>query len=83
MTRKPLILTLWIWFAYIACPTELPARQLDEDEFQKLHQELYQKDEAWQSIPWKSSLLEAQQLAAEEEKPLFIWAMDGHPLGCT
>jgi hypothetical protein len=40
-------------------------------------------DEPWRTIPWKISLLEAQKLAAEEKKPIYIWAMDGHPLGCT
>ena len=40
-------------------------------------------DAVWRSIPWKTSLLEAQRIAARDRKPLFIWAMDGHPLGCT
>jgi len=40
-------------------------------------------DEPWRTIPWKISLLEAQRLSVEEKKPIFIWAMDGHPLGCT
>lgn len=39
--------------------------------------------ERWRMIPWKISLLEGQKLAAEQRKPIFIWAMDGHPLGCT
>ena len=30
-----------------------------------------------------SAVLNAQQIAAKEDKPIFIWAMDGHPLGCT
>ena len=30
----------------------------------------------------KVSLVEAQNLAAKEKKPLFIWSMDGNPLGC-
>ena len=37
--------------------------------------------EGW--IPWKISLREAQRAAVSEKKPIFIWAMDGHPLGCT
>lgn len=41
------------------------------------------EDEPWRTIPWKITLLEAQRLAARETKPIFIWAMDGHPLGCT
>jgi len=28
-------------------------------------------------------VLDAQAAAAREGKPIFIWAMDGHPLGCT
>jgi hypothetical protein len=39
--------------------------------------------EIWRTIPWKTSLLDAQRRAASEEKLIFIWAMDGHPLGCT
>jgi hypothetical protein len=54
------------------------------DEFKALHAQLQPaKDEAWRTIPWKVSLIEAQAAAAREKKPIFIWAMDGHPLGCT
>jgi len=38
---------------------------------------------SWRSVPWEISLLDAQKKAATVRKPLFIWAMDGHPLGCT
>jgi hypothetical protein len=40
-------------------------------------------DEPWRTIPWKTDLLDAQRSAAAANKPIFIWAMDGHPLGCT
>ncbi len=40
-------------------------------------------DEPWRTIPWNIDLLAAQKTAADEHKPIFIWAMDGHPLGCT
>lgn len=60
------------------------ADDLDEAEFRRLHEELQpDQDSPWRSIPWKISLLEAQRVAAAEQKPIFIWAMDGHPLGCT
>jgi len=56
---------------------------LTVQEFEKLHRELQPpKDEAWLSIPWKTSLLEARDLAAEQKKLILIWSMDGHPLGC-
>ncbi len=41
------------------------------------------KSALWRTIPWKIDLLDAQQRASRERKPIFIWAMDGHPLGCT
>jgi hypothetical protein len=37
----------------------------------------------WLSIPWQTSVQEAQQRAAAEGKPIFVWAMAGEPLGCT
>ena len=60
------------------------AQQLTDQTFAKLHAELQPApDEPWRTIPWKIALLDAQQAAAEQGKPIFIWAMDGHPLGCT
>lgn len=57
---------------------------LTEAEFERLHTELRPPtEEAWRSIPWKTSLLDAQATASREQKPIFIWAMDGHPLGCV
>ena len=57
---------------------------ISEREFKELHAELQPAADApWRTIPWKISLLEAQAVGAREGKPIFIWAMDGHPLGCT
>ena len=52
-------------------------------EFERLHRELQPPaDEPWRSVPWTTNLLEARDEAAREGKPIFIWAMDGSPLGC-
>ena len=60
------------------------AGAISDAEFNKLQTELRPNaKEAWRTIPWRTSLLEAQAIAAREGKPIFIWAMDGHPLGCT
>ena len=57
---------------------------LTEQRFRQLHKQLQPAaDELWRTIPWRTSLLDAQQRAITEKKPIFIWAMDGHPLGCT
>lgn len=58
--------------------------ELTDAEFKALHKQLQPSlSEPWRTIPWRISVLEAQKVAAAEQKPLFIWAMDGHPLGCT
>lgn len=59
------------------------AAELSDADFERLHKELQPGDEPWLTIPWKISVLNAQQAAVKENKPIFIWAMDGHPLGCT
>lgn len=42
--------------------------QPDEDQFAQ--------------IPWLTSIWEAREQAAKEGKPILLWEMDGHPLGC-
>lgn len=60
------------------------AAELNESEFHSLQRQLQPPADApWRTIPWKITLLEAQRTAIQEKKPIFIWAMDGHPLGCT
>ena len=58
-------------------------QDLDDDEFRKLHREIQPENPTWKTIPWHADLKSAQRVAAEKRKLLFIWAMDGHPLGCT
>ena len=38
---------------------------------------------AWDSIPWLSTYAEGVAAAQEQNRPLLMWAMNGHPLGCT
>ena len=38
---------------------------------------------AWEQIPWRPSFLTGLREAAAAEKPLLLWVMNGHPLGCT
>lgn len=39
-------------------------------------------EDKFATIPWMTSLWEARQRAAAEGKPILLWEMDGHPLGC-
>ena len=37
----------------------------------------------WESIPWLATFHEGIVKANDEDKPLLLWVMNGHPLGCT
>ncbi len=37
----------------------------------------------WLELGWEIDLWEARRRAATAGKPIFLWEMDGHPLGCT
>jgi len=37
----------------------------------------------WEQIPWMASLWQARIKAAAAGKPILLWEMDGHPLGCV
>jgi hypothetical protein len=58
---------------------------LDTSAFRELMAYVRPKPEEvrWQSIPWQTDVWEARRLAAEQGKPIFLWAMNGNPLGCT
>jgi hypothetical protein len=38
---------------------------------------------AFESVGWLTSFAEGMEAAEAEQRPLFFWAMNGHPLGCT
>jgi len=57
---------------------------LTKAEFQKLHSEIVPKArELWETIPWRIDLLASRMESYQQKKPIFLWAMNGHPLGCT
>jgi hypothetical protein len=39
-------------------------------------------EDPFATIPWQTNLWDARKLAAKEGKPILLWEMDGHPLGC-
>jgi len=41
------------------------------------------QEERWLQVPWRANLMRARSESQQSGKPLFLWIMDGHPLGCT
>lgn len=61
------------------------APAIEQKDFPTLHALMQPTAEElkWQQIPWQTNLWDARRLAAETGKPIYLWEMDGHPLGCT
>lgn len=37
----------------------------------------------WEEIDWQATYADGLKASAEQGKPLMLWVMNGHPLGCT
>lgn len=55
------------------------------EHFNKLHSIIKPNldEEKFMQIPWMIDLWEARKKAASEDRPILLWEMDGHPLGCV
>jgi hypothetical protein len=76
------ILTLAITIAVLS-----PARAQDltDSTYAKWRDYLLpaERDLAYKTIPWRASYWDAVVEAQAKDKPILLWAMNGHPLGCT
>jgi hypothetical protein len=64
---------------------DMPAVPEDAAEFARLHAAIKPRPEEllWTQIPWETDLWAARMRAREAGKPIFMWAMNGNPLGCV
>ena len=74
--------------AIVASALSVPAiaaEKIDPAKFGEIHSLIKPRaeEEKWANIPWMASLWEARERAAKEGKPILLWEMDGHPLGCV
>jgi hypothetical protein len=81
--RKKFVLTMFA-AAVLAAPLARAA-EVTPERFKELHALIKPAaaEEKWAEIPWLASLWDARQKAAAEGKPILLWEMDGHPLGCV
>jgi hypothetical protein len=61
------------------------APPMDPGQFEPLRAAILpaESESAWLKIPWRTDLWQARREAAAAGKPILLWEMDGHPLGCT
>jgi hypothetical protein len=60
----------------------LRAQELTDATYEKWRDHVRPKgwELAYQKIPWRPSFWEAVIEAQEKDKPILLWAMNGHPL---
>jgi hypothetical protein len=78
------LLAVWIGLAASVGATA------DEEEgyeatFDRIRDEVLpsKDEERWREVPWRPSVWDAVVEAAQTDRPVLVWAMNGHPLGCT
>ena len=85
MKCTPFFLAAFGLFCLGGAWSAAPREGLDPKQFDRLRG-LIKPDadeDKWEQIPWLTSLWEARRQAAAKGKPILLWEMDGHPLGCT
>jgi hypothetical protein len=79
MTRIPLIA------AALLASSSLAAQELRQETFDTWYSYILPKTSelTWRTIGWRGTLGEAWLEAREKGMPILLWAMNGHPCGCT
>lgn len=69
----------------VVVPAAAREAALTRERFESLHKLIKPsaREQKWTSIPWMTSLWAARERAAAAGKPILLWEMDGHPLGCV
>ncbi len=58
---------------------------LDEENYKSWRDHILPETSelAWEKIPWLTTFKDGIDAADRAGKPLLLWTMNGHPLGCT
>ena len=77
---------IFIGFLFlIGCNTQRGQFRITEQNYEMWRDYIKptESDLMWTSIPWRSSFQEGLIEANARQKPMLLWVMNGHPLGCT
>ena len=74
--------------ALLATTALLPSQETEGLTLQNLDANLAhilpaESEVRWKDVNWRVALTDGIVEARAEEKPILLWAMNGHPLGCV
>lgn len=64
-------------------PADAPALRLADLDRWSAHLQPDPEDLRFARIPWEPTFMDGVRRADEQQRPLLLWLMNGHPLGCT
>ncbi|MCA8917893.1 MAG: hypothetical protein KDB32_02340 [Planctomycetes bacterium] len=81
MTKRLLVALLLL----IPLASSFQAEELSEKSYDRIRDYLLPKgdEEAWKKVEWRSTFWDGVMDAQKEDKPIMLFAMNGHPFGCT
>jgi len=80
-----LLLTILSTAMFVVSPLAAQSTRGSDSEasFRRLHESIFPAagEEKWRRTPWVPSISTGVRMAQERKRPLFLWAMNGDPLG--
>lgn len=72
-------------FLLLAAPAVAGAAELTDATYEKWRDHVLPRPDelGYRAIPWRVSFWDAVVEANQTDKPILLWAMNGHPLACT
>ena len=85
MVKRIALLLLVVVAACFTPSGSVSAETVKKDNFTKIRDLVMPKpaEIAWRDIPWRATYWDAVCDAQKEDKPIMLFAMNGHPMGCT
>jgi hypothetical protein len=73
---------LWV---FLAAAAALSAQDLSDKTYEACRKHILpdETESRWEKIPWRGSYWDGVVDAQQADKPILLWAMNGHALGCT
>lgn len=81
MTRRLMLAALLL----IPMASAFQAEELTEKSYDRIRDYILPKgdEEKWKAIEWRTTFWDGVIDAQKEDKPVMLYAMNGHPFGCT
>jgi hypothetical protein len=76
---------LFATLAVVLLAADGPPEELSDKTFARWRDRIRPKtaELCFNTVPWLPTLWDGVTAAQKEDKPILLWAMNGHPLACT